>query len=842
MSAPQPSVMAWVDDEEESLGGDSHIPRLDCNIKPNLEAAKQFLTDLCGDSPITLQTFSDRKDAKGRDPLARVFHGSVDEHSDALRKRQQEGAGVFVQVNEGDGHGRRSENVVRVRAVFVDLDGTPLDSLLETARKAGCPPSFVVESSPGKYHVYWRVCGCPLDQFSAIQEALAEKFNADPACKDLARVLRLPGFIHQKDQDKPFLVRVILDNHQLLGDYPADELVTKLDLRVSPQDSKRQPDHFADCCNLDSEPNVKRAIAYLESAEPAVEGAGGDHWTFKTACRVRDLGISQDKCLELMEDHWNDKCQPPWGHDELTAKVANAYRYAEKPIGADTPEAVFGEVEPGSERSSEWPYARKLFGRTDYPWHVLPDFLAENFKQMGRAFATSAESLPGVGFAIVASLLGSTVSVSAKESWNEPLIFWFGDIRVSGSGKTPAARALCKILYDAQDKANAAYDKTKKEWLSKPDKDRGPEPPRPRGFFTTGLTLEGARVDASGHGGTVAILDELSALISMQNEYKSGGSDREAWLCLYDGHPARIVRASEARTIKNCRLSVFGGIQPSVWQKTFQRYTEDGMVFRMLLTYGGEAFYPQTSEVWSSDNRQRWETLLVAIMEWADRQEGTQYLRLSDEARDYFNEWCNELASHVPSLPRILRGFIPKAKGYALKLAGVIFCIRRFESCLGQPLAEFDEDDWPVEDPFDPMENPTLSVEDIERGIIAVTYYLGQAVDAACALIMPKKVKVITLTPQVEHLAKALDGLRGEVDKGLLAIGVIQERYNGILGAGEPPISPRTIGSMLRHAGLTIPEQRLRANGRSGVYCLRWDSLTEEFILKSTKSTCPRSL
>ena len=96
---------------------------------------------------------------------------------------------------------------------------------------------------------------------------------------------------------------------------------------------------------LDTPFSVKRAIEYLESAEPAIEGDGGDIRTYKTACRVRDLGISQDKCLELMLEHWNDYCQPPWDEDALGEKVFNAYRYAEKPVGTEAPEAVFEVVE-----------------------------------------------------------------------------------------------------------------------------------------------------------------------------------------------------------------------------------------------------------------------------------------------------------------------------------------------------------------------------------------------------------------------------------------------------------------------------------------------------------------
>ena len=42
------------------------------------------------------------------------------------------GHGIFVMVNEGDLKGRSAINVIRVRALFVDLDGASVEPLLET--------------------------------------------------------------------------------------------------------------------------------------------------------------------------------------------------------------------------------------------------------------------------------------------------------------------------------------------------------------------------------------------------------------------------------------------------------------------------------------------------------------------------------------------------------------------------------------------------------------------------------------------------------------------------------------------------------------------------------------
>jgi hypothetical protein len=73
----------------------------------------------------------------------------------------------------------------------------------------------------------------------------------------------------------------------------------------------------------------------LKKRKPAVQGEGGDAHTLVTVLQCRDHDISADACLELLteEGGWNDRCDPPWGLDELKVKVENAYKYAKSPPG-----------------------------------------------------------------------------------------------------------------------------------------------------------------------------------------------------------------------------------------------------------------------------------------------------------------------------------------------------------------------------------------------------------------------------------------------------------------------------------------------------------------------------
>nr|WP_285846739.1 CHC2 zinc finger domain-containing protein [Priestia koreensis] len=68
--------------------------------------------------------------------------------------------------------------------------------------------ALIVETYSG-FHIYWLIGSeCTKEMFEKIEQALINKFGSDPQVKNAARLLRVPGFYHQK-YDEPFLVKVI---------------------------------------------------------------------------------------------------------------------------------------------------------------------------------------------------------------------------------------------------------------------------------------------------------------------------------------------------------------------------------------------------------------------------------------------------------------------------------------------------------------------------------------------------------------------------------------------------------------------------------------------------------
>jgi hypothetical protein len=199
--------------------------------KPDLKEAEQFLNTLDpgADSRslfsdykdgFTFQTFDDvevggkkRKDGS----LARVFHGTLEEYSAELIRLNSRKAGIFITVNETDGAGRTLANIIKRRTVWIDDDtGANVELPIQ--------PHIVVASSPNKYHKYFLVDNLTEEQRVGIQNALIAKFGSDPGVKDLARVLRLPGFWHNKGE--PFQVKILEINN--VPHYSAEELMATI--------------------------------------------------------------------------------------------------------------------------------------------------------------------------------------------------------------------------------------------------------------------------------------------------------------------------------------------------------------------------------------------------------------------------------------------------------------------------------------------------------------------------------------------------------------------------------------------------------------------------------------
>lgn len=270
--------------------------------------AAAFLDLLAHGENVTFQTFGEGS-AKGQGGLSHILHGTLEQHLQTLESLSARGAGIFVMVNAGDGKGRKAPNVRGVRALFVDLDGAPLEPIMT----APLPPQCIVESSPRRWHAYWLVSGCPLHYFTPLQNALAERFNADPNVCDLPRVMRLPGFMHRKGEPFETCILSLTDMPpytlaDFLSAFAIDLGPDNTAPRIAPQAVRAE--HQRHALASGRIPKGSRNTELLSRAGGFVR-RGFDLW--QTCSRVQRINA--------------DYCDPPLSAQEVNSIVSRAAVY-----------------------------------------------------------------------------------------------------------------------------------------------------------------------------------------------------------------------------------------------------------------------------------------------------------------------------------------------------------------------------------------------------------------------------------------------------------------------------------------------------------------------------------
>jgi len=144
-----------------------------------------------------------------------------------LIEQNEAGADIFLGMNPVKDHcyNRTKENIREIRHVYLDLDEDASASLHAIRTTGDIPaPNFVLDTSPEKHQVIWRVEGLDQVQAESLLRSLATQFRGDIAATDVCRVLRVPGFTNRKYNEQ-FLVRAIQEADQIyhLSDFAVHE-------------------------------------------------------------------------------------------------------------------------------------------------------------------------------------------------------------------------------------------------------------------------------------------------------------------------------------------------------------------------------------------------------------------------------------------------------------------------------------------------------------------------------------------------------------------------------------------------------------------------------------------
>lgn len=165
---------------------------------------KQFLSFFPGNQIFASST---DRDIPKDDPKYKLkstpwhYSGEFDDVVKRLLSAQEDNRGIFFTVNELDqsldeGKKRTKKMFVRARAIWVEDDNK------RDEHRADWPiqPNIVVNSSPGKYHYYWLTTTENPKEWENVMKRMVQDYGCDNQAKDIARILRIPGFNHCKGE------------------------------------------------------------------------------------------------------------------------------------------------------------------------------------------------------------------------------------------------------------------------------------------------------------------------------------------------------------------------------------------------------------------------------------------------------------------------------------------------------------------------------------------------------------------------------------------------------------------------------------------------------------------
>lgn len=170
-------------------------------------------------------------------------------------KYNQAGYGIFWTPNVFKGQ-RKADNLLKIRFWIADIDEGSKEEQLERIKALPIIPNYIVETKKG-YHCYWRANDATLDNYREIEQGLIKRLNADPACKDVCRLLRYPNYYHCKNPLNRFLVRIVDSNsyvcteEQMLFSYRLPRPVYKHIDNVADKDGLLDPQNWNKIFKLD---------------------------------------------------------------------------------------------------------------------------------------------------------------------------------------------------------------------------------------------------------------------------------------------------------------------------------------------------------------------------------------------------------------------------------------------------------------------------------------------------------------------------------------------------------------------------------------------------------------
>jgi hypothetical protein len=199
---------------------------------------------------------------------------------------------------------------------------------------------------------------------------------------------------------------------------------------------------------------VDRAIAYLAKMPAAISSQGGHDQTMEAARVVVygfDLGVETG--YQIINAHYNPRCQPSWSEKELRHKCDEADKVPfGKPRGWLLNGATGNEGQ-GNGNGAPEPWDDPLPLDTHppvppFPVELLPTWVSQYVASVAEATQTPADLAAMLSLAHIGATIASKIRVQIREGWSEPTNIYTVTALESGERKSAVYAATMAPAYE----------------------------------------------------------------------------------------------------------------------------------------------------------------------------------------------------------------------------------------------------------------------------------------------------------------------------------------------------------------------------------------------------------
>jgi hypothetical protein len=576
-------------------------------------------------------------------------------------------------------HPRRvKENAAAIHCLWGDLDGAQVPN-------GDLKPTAVVESSPGRYHVYYRLSG-PISPEAAerLNKGLAEGAGADPSGFDLTQLLRVPFTPNRKYEGRPTVRLRSLDPTRSYSPARLASLLSAGEGEEAGHESAAGdeppvalgPDALrvwrGERPKLKENGETNRSETLLKIGRVLFD-AGGNRAVVVEGVRDRDRALGFNK-YSGNRDGGQREYLRIW--EKLVESGRNNHG---RPLAGGN-DSVFQDL-------------ADLPNPEEFPISALPITLRQFVREAAASVGCPVDYTGLSALAAVSAAIGDTRRIVIKKDWTEGAAIFGMIVGGPASKKTPAMtlalrpvrerQMALKNEYERQKEEHEAalrdYEKAKKDGPSELGK---PEKPTLGRTYADDTTVERlADILNENRRGVLIIKDELSAWLGSMNQYKQGGkgADRQFWLSVHTNQPVSVDRKSTDEPVIVARpfVSIVGGIQPEVLPD-FGKDRGDGLIDRFIPVYPKPRVGRWTDDEISDHVREEYARTIGSLyrLRHANDEEDPfpSKVGMTPEAKALFVAEYNRLHDELeaPGFPQRLRPVWGKLEAYFARFALIL--------------------------------------------------------------------------------------------------------------------------------------------------------------------------